>query len=351
MSRPVVVIKVGSQALVDQPNAFAQIAQQFVTLQQAGMQCILVSSGAVALGRQVLGRRVNSLSSKELSSRLLAGIGQVELMQLWQSALPLPTAQVLIGYEHVAKRPSFLRTAQQLSGLLAGGIVPVVNENDLLAADNYRFNNNDALAAIVAQMMSAQWLFLLTDVGGLFQDYPANQRVVERVTHCDEMIQQFIADTRSKAGTGGMSEKIAAAQSASKAGIHSVISAVDSDLLAIIDGRVNQGTRVVANQSAQSTRRQWLADISAASGYLVIDQGAAEALLHRSASLLLPGVVEIGGNFNAREVIAVKQLETQKVIAKGFSRHSSTAIALAMEQSKHSELSVIMHRNDLVVLA
>jgi len=352
MSSKTIVIKVGSQLIMDDITLMTRVASQVSELIDLGHRCLIVSSGASSMGKEGWSSfsEPNKIGSMKFDRELLAGFGQIQLMQTWQSAFNLPVAQVLVDQFHLKSRERFLLVKTQITRLMNAGCVPICNENDLLALAADRINNNDYLAAVLAQMLSADWLFLLTNVAGVYRDYPARAGFISEISYEDSHLKNTCGKTSSEHGTGGMGEKVAAAQLASKQGTHSVI--CDSSVEfkhAIYENRV-AGTRITANESPSSKRQGWLNDISEVAGRVDIDPGAVNALTKAGASLLVAGVTDIEGSFDSKQVISIHCAATGTLVAKGFCKLSSTQVALYLAKSTNLEKPILVHRNDMVLV-
>ncbi|MFC0082602.1 glutamate 5-kinase [Aciditerrimonas ferrireducens] len=381
--RATVVVKVGSSS-VTRPEggpdlgALAKLAGEVAALRQAGTDVVVVSSGAVATGRAVLGERPQPLLDSAAPSegsgprersrdgrdvsllQALAAIGQHRLLRAWDDALAghgLVAAQVLLAPLDFGHRQQYLHARRTLAALLALGAVPVVNENDATADDEIRFGDNDRLAALVAHLVAADLLVLLTDTPGLFTADPridAEASLIAEVAEIDKALEAAAGGPGSAVGSGGMAAKLAAARIATWSGVPTVIAAAEEPgvLGAVVAGRPGVGTRFRARPRRLSARKLWIAFAVAPAGRLVVDEGAKEALVQREASLLPAGIVAVEGYFGADDAVEIAGRDGQ-VFAKGLSRHDAEALRRAAGR-RSSELppsvGEAVHRDDLVLL-
>ncbi|MES2897064.1 MAG: glutamate 5-kinase [Pseudomonadota bacterium] len=326
-----VVVKVGS-ALVAGPDGpdrawLAAFAADLARLNARGQQVLVVSSGAVALGRRRL-----SISRKALTlpeKQACAAAGQSALMRAWEEALEphgLAAAQVLLTRDDTEVRRRWLNAHATLSTLLALGCVPVINENDTVVTEEIRYGDNDRLAARVAQMIGADVLVLLSDIDGLYTADPRHDpdaRHLARVSHLTPEIEAMAggANTRAGVGTGGMATKIAAARIAQGAGCATVITLGrrPSPLAAIEDGET--ATVIEPSVSVAAAYKAWIAGSLAPSGAVVVDAGAARALA-TGKSLLAAGVRAVEGRFGKGDAVRVVD-EAGLEIGRGLARYDA----------------------------
>lgn len=362
-----VVIKCGSALLVDsktgkvRANWLASLAADINTLRGRGVEVLVVSSGAVAIGRKILGLKLRKTKLEE--KQAAAATGQVELMKAWQEALGqfgLHCAQSLLTAYDTERRRNWLNARSTFDTLLGLGIVPVINENDTIATEEIRYGDNDRLAARVAQMVGADLLLLLSDIDGLYTADPhsePNARHIPRVEEISLEIENMAGGSNAIAGvgSGGMKTKIDAAKIAISQGCN----------VMILDGRENhpvkralngaKSTLFAAELDPQTARMAWLKHNLKPQGAYLVDAGAAGALL-KGASLLPVGVKDVEGNFERADAVAIKTLEGQ-IIARGLSAYS-THDAMKIIGKKSSEVEEILgysgrpalvHRDDMVV--
>jgi glutamate 5-kinase len=359
-----IVVKIGSALLVD-ANSGAVKARWLATLiddlekaKARGADIIVVSSGAIALGRRSLGLPAGKLRLEE--SQAAAAVGQIALAQSWSEALAtrkIVAAQVLVTLTDTEERRRHLNARATLSTLLAQGAVPVINENDTVATSEIRYGDNDRLAARVASMMAADCLVLLSDIDGLYTAPPEKpgSTFVPLVKDITPEIEAMAGKTTSGLGVGGMVTKIEAGKIALSAGCNMVIASGHQDhpVRRILDGE--RCTWFVAPLSALQSRKRWIAGTLQPVGRLVVDDGA-ESALGRGKSLLPAGVKQVTGNFSRGDTVSVVNLAGQE-IARGLVAYDySDAARIAGLKSADIEKAIgfrgrdeIIHRDDLVM--
>jgi glutamate 5-kinase len=359
-----VVAKIGSSSLTDErgairEQAIEQMAREVAALRADGHRVVVVTSGAVAAGVAALGLRTRPADMPTLQA--LAAAGQSRLMQVWNDALAhrqLVGAQVLVVPHDFVNRRQYLHARQTLQRLLELGCVPLVNENDAIAADEIRFGDNDRIAALVAHLIGADVLVLLTDMPGL---YTADPRVdpraslIHEVRSDDPMLRIDAGGTGTSRGSGGMASKLVAARIASWSGIRAVIAEATRErvLVDAVNSAVDVGTTFHAHDRGLSARKLWLAFASAVMGQVLVDDGARRALLERGASLLPAGVRRVEGDFDEGDTVEVADLEGvvfargMTAIASGMLRHVSGKRTNELPPHVAHE---VVHRDDLVLL-
>ncbi len=359
------VVKVGSALLVDPGSGrlnrawLESLADDLARAARRGQQVIVVSSGAIALGRRRLGLGAQRLRLEE--SQAAAAVGQVRLAHAWQEVLSgrgLEVAQVLLTFEDTEDRQRYLNARATVGTLLALGAVPVINENDTVATAEIRYGDNDRLAARVAQMASAECLVLLSDIDGLYTADPRRDAGAEFVPEVREITAAVTASATgptSAVGSGGMATKIAAAEIALAAGCSLCIASGGrtSPLLAIEDGE--RCTWFVPGATPVALRKQWIAGTLKPRGRLIVDAGAAAALA-RGKSLLPAGVARVSGRFDRGDAVSV--VAGGREIARGLAAYASVeATRIAGRRSGEIEALLgyrgreeLIHRDDLVLL-
>jgi glutamate 5-kinase len=360
-----VVVKVGSALLVEQNTGrvnrqwLESLAADVARMSRRGQQVILVSSGAIALGRRQLGLAPGRLRLEE--SQAAAAVGQIRLAHAWKEVLEehdLAVAQVLLTVGDTEERRRYLNARSTLNTLLALGAVPVINENDTVATAEIRYGDNDRLAARVAQMISADCTVLLSDIDGLYTGDPGRDpdaRFVPEVREITREIEDMAGGPGSDVGSGGMATKVAAARIAVSAGCHLCIASGHRQhpLKAVEDGA--RCSWFAAATTPLAVRKQWIAGTLRAAGELVVDAGALAAL-GRGKSLLPAGVVAVRGEFERGDAVRVLGPDGRE-IARGLSAYSR-ADADRIRGRKSSEIEAILgyrgrdemiHRDDLVV--
>jgi glutamate 5-kinase len=360
-----IIVKVGSALLVDQKTGTIKaswlnsLVDDVADLKVAGADVILVSSGAIALGRRTLGLPKGKLKLDQ--SQAAAAVGQIALAQSWAEALRarnIVAAQVLVTLQDTEERRRYLNARATLSTLLAQGAVPVINENDTVATSEIRYGDNDRLAARVASMMSGDCLVLLSDIDGLYSA-PPNQKGAKFIPELRDItpeIEAMAGKPISGVGSGGMITKIEAGKIALSSGCHMVI-ASGHELHPL--KRIQSGERCtwfVAEASALQSRKRWIAGTLQPVGKLVVDDGAKGALL-KGKSLLPAGVKSIEGNFSRGDTVSVV-LPDGIEFARGLVAYDAQdAKKIAGLKSAdiqkllgNDDRDVIIHRDDLVVL-
>ena len=358
------VVKVGSSLLIGDDGEVRRawlegLAENIATLRSFDHDVLVVSSGSIAIGSNVLG--INKRRSRLEELQAAAAAGQVRLVYAWQEALArhdVRAAQVLLTPEDTENRRRFLNARGTLEKLLEHGVVPVINENDTVATEEIRYGDNDRLAARVAQLVMADALVLLSDVDGLYTADPgsdSNAEHIAEVRRITDDIEAMAGETRSDIGSGGMATKVQAARIATHAGCSTVIASgvVDRPLEALAAG----GTCTVfrAEGTPAAARKQWLAGVLEVRGELRLDDGAVSALSD-GKSLLPVGVVEVVGNFRRGDVVTLID-NLGHELGRGLAEYSSDeAASLAGCQSEKIEerlgyrgRSVMVHRDDLVM--
>lgn len=361
-SAPRLIVKIGSALLVDADGGvrrewLAGIAADIGLRCRAGQQVAVVSSGAIALGARRLGLPKGGRASLE-DAQAAAATGQILLSQIWAEVLAaegLTAAQMLVTLDDLEDRRRYLNASATLDRLLSLGVVPILNENDSVATEEIRFGDNDRLAARVAQAAGAAGVILLSDIDGLYDRNPAEEGAqhIARVERIDAAIEAMAdGGSASGMGSGGMVSKIAAARIAASAGASLVIASGRSERPLSGDHR---HTLFIAERGA-SARKAWLAGGLTAAGRLVVDAGAARALLG-GASLLAPGVTAVEGRFERGDVLDIAGPDG-RVIARGLAEYSDAdarCIAGHPRDAQEAALgyaprSAMVHREHLVLL-
>jgi glutamate 5-kinase len=361
-----IVVKVGSALLVDAESArvnrawLETLIDDLLRLRKRGQRVILVSSGAIALGRRRLGLKHGTLRLEE--SQAAAAVGQIRLAHAYKELLEskdVTVAQVLLTLEDSERRRRYLNARATLESLLELGALPVINENDTVATAEIRYGDNDRLAARVAQMTAADCLVLLSDVDGLYSADPnkdPNARFIHEVRQITPEIEAMAGRPASRVGSGGMSAKLAAARIAMAAGCHLCIAAGahKHPLRRIEEGA--DCTWFVPSATPAAARKQWIAGTLRPSGAVTIDAGALRALLD-GRSLLPAGVTAARGRFDRGDTVSVLTSEGAE-IARGIIAYSDADAARIMGR-KSSEIVELLgfrgrdemiHRDDLVLM-
>ncbi len=361
------VVKVGS-GLIASPEAaldaarIGQLADAVAGIVAGGREVVLVSSGAVAAGMFRLGvtERPRSIPEKQAA----AAVGQSALMWHYEQAFArhgLKVAQVLLTQDDISDRARYLNARNTLLTLLGFGVLPVVNENDTVAVEEIKVGDNDNLAALVAHLVDADLLVLLTDVDGLYTGNPRRDpdaRKIEVVELLTEEIQRLAQDARATVSVGGMSTKLQAAQKAMASGIPMVIaSGHEAGILQRLLRGEPLGTIFVPKADRLGARKRWLAFAVPPQGRLTVDAGAKRALTERGKSLLPSGVVEVEGDFQAGEVVVLATSDG-KEFARGLTNYDAEELrrirgakTAAIEGILgYKRLDEVIHRDNLAVL-
>jgi len=360
-----VVVKVGSALLVDQDTGrlnrtwLETLIEDLLRMRKRGQQVILVSSGAIALGRRQLGLAKGSLRLDE--SQAAAAVGQIRLAHAYKELLEasdVTVAQVLLTLEDSERRRRYLNARATLESLLALGALPVINENDTVATAEIRYGDNDRLAARVAQMAGADCLVLLSDVEGLFTADPNKDpgaQFIQQVRQITPQIESMAQGSASSVGSGGMTTKIMAAKIAVAAGCYMCIASGHAKHPV---SRLEEGARstwFMPHGNPVTARKQWIAGTLKPAGAITIDTGALKAL-HEGKSLLPAGVVATRGRFERGDTVSVVGPDGAEV-ARGIIGYSDVDSARILGR-KSSEIEGILgfrgrdeiiHRDDLVV--
>ena len=364
--RPLVV-KIGSSTLTTSESkidyAFLDdVARQVARVREAGFSPIIVTSAAIACGLEALGieRRPTDMPSLQAA----ASVGQSALSAGYARAFAqhgITTSLVLLTRRDTADRTAYLHARDTLSRLLEMGVVPIVNENDTVSVEQIRFGDNDTLAALVACLIEAELMVILSDIDGLYDANPTKVKgahLIECVERIDESIMGVAGDAGSVVGSGGMITKIKAARVLMAAGIPICLGhAPDAIVHAAFGDRI--GTRFAASERPHeiTPRKLWIALGDSARGALIVDDGAKNALLHRGSSLLSVGISRVEGRFNDDDIVDVKDA-TGHVIARGRTAFSSDEVELACgrtrEELERNRLLAafadkpVIHRDELI---
>jgi glutamate 5-kinase len=360
-----VVVKVGSALLVERTTGrinrawLESLAGDIAALRARGQEVVLVSSGAIALGRRQLGLPAGALELEQ--SQAAAAVGQIRLAHAWKEVLEhhgATVAQVLLTLGDTEQRRRYLNARSTLSTLLRLGAVPVINENDTVATAEIRYGDNDRLAARVAQMASADCLVLLSDVDGLYSADPTlvpDARFIAEVPVITSEIEAAAAGSASDVGSGGMTTKVMAARIAVAAGCHLCIAAGREDHPL---RRIETGARCtwfLASGNPVAARKQWIAGALQPAGEIRVDEGAVRAL-RQGKSLLPAGVVAVSGRFDRGDAVLVRDPDGRE-IARGLTAYSSVDAGRICGR-RSAELEELLgyrgrdemiHRDDLVL--
>ena len=365
-----IVIKLGTNMLTAgtdhlDPEVMASMVGQVAALHKQGKEVILVSSGAIAAGRHKLGldKKRKDIPFKQV----LASVGQGLLMHAYEQLFGwhhIVVAQALLTKADLADRAGYLNARNTLLALVELGVICIINENDVVAVDELegaRFGDNDQLSAMVANLVDADLLVILTDIAGLYTADPhkdTSARLIPKVEHIDEAIERLGGDSISGRGTGGMATKIEAAKLATASGVAVVIAqGREPNVLKRLVAGEALGTLFVPMETKRESRERWLLSGLCCMGRLVVDSGAIEALHKQKKSLLPVGVREVKGDFQRGDVVDIVDANGDR-IAFGITNYSAADINRI--KGLHSEEietllgyeygTEVIHRNNLVIL-
>ncbi|NJP08511.1 MAG: glutamate 5-kinase [Leptolyngbyaceae cyanobacterium RU_5_1] len=363
------VVKIGTSSLT-QPetgslalSTIASLVETLSRLCQQGHRVVLVSSGAVGVGCTRLGltERPRTIALKQA----VAAVGQGRLIRVYDdlfTALQQPIAQVLLTRGDLVRRSSYLNVERTFQELLRLGVIPIVNENDTVAVDELKFGDNDTLSALVASLVRADWLFLLTDVDRLYSADPRrdlNAQPISLVSHLDELkeLQVQVGDRGSSWGTGGMTTKISAAQIATSASVRTVITEgrFPQNIERVLQGEAI-GTQFEPQPKPVSARKRWIAYGLVPAGKLYLDDGAVHAIRDAGKSLLAAGIVAVEGDFESQDAIVLCDRSGHE-IARGLVNYSSIELQKVRgHQSEQIESilgypcpETVVHRDNLAL--
>lgn len=360
------VVKIGSALITNDGlglnhNGISEWVRQIAGLREQGIELVLVSSGAVAQGMTRLGWKKRPSALHELQAA--AAIGQMGLVQTYETAFQqygLHTAQVLLTHDDLSNRQRYLNARSTLRTLLGYGVVPVVNENDTVVFEEIQFGDNDTLAALVANLIEADHMIILTDQQGLYNKNPRQFNDAELVSEAkanDKDLDTMVSHVGGDLGRGGMYTKLRAARLASRSGTSTIIaSGREQDVLLKIHKGQSVGTYLLAEQEQVTARKQWLAGHLQLRGRLVLDQGACKVLREKGSSLLAVGVRGVEGSFRRGEVVACVDDQNQEV-ARGLVNYNSEEVMKLIGQSSDKIESILgyvdeeelIHRDNMII--
>ena len=360
------VIKIGSALLTDEGRGLdvARIdnwVTQMCRLRRKGVEIVLVSSGAVAAGMEKLGLDERPSALNELQAA--AAVGQARLVQVWEESFQkhgLQLAQVLLTHADHSNRQRYLNARSTLNTLLDMGVVPVVNENDTVATEEVRFGDNDTLGALVANLVEADVLVLMTDQDGLFTADPRKDpgaTLVDNVRAKDRQLDAMAGGGSGRLGRGGMQTKLRAARQAASSGAATVI--VGGRMASVIERLYAEealGTLLLPDHERMAARKQWLQGHMQTSGELVLDAGAVDVLVSKGKSLLPVGVQEVRGSFLRGEMVACLD-ESGREVARGLINYDDKDARKIIGKPSDRILELLgfvgeeelLHRNNLII--
>ncbi len=360
------VIKIGSALLTGNgerldAEAISGWVAQIAGLRQQGIEVVLVTSGSVAAGMQRLEKRVRPHALHELQA--MAAIGQMGLVQAYESAFQvhgLHTAQVLLTHDDLSNRGRYLNARSTLRTLLEFGVVPVVNENDTVATEEIRFGDNDTLAALVANLVEANLLLILTDQDGLYDSDPRQDSSASMVAEGKAGDSRLLSMAGSSGvlGRGGMRTKLEAAGKAARSGAHTVIAnGLESEVITRVLAGESLGTHLRAAQGRLLARKQWLAGQMKPRGRLILDDGAVNVLKDKGRSLLSVGVTAVEGQFSRGEMVSCIDGAGNEVARGLVNYNSEESEQIAGKPSREIEEILgyldepeLIHRDNMIVV-
>lgn len=367
-----IVVKIGTSVLTEgtlqlSHPKMVDIARQCAELHHQGYEILVCTSGAIAAGRECL--NYPSLPTTVANKQMLAAVGQSKLMLMWERFFDIydvSVGQILLTHGDVESRYRFLNAQDTLNALIEHRIIPIINENDAVATEEIKIGDNDNLSALVAVLVGADLLILLTDQPGLYTADPnenPNAKLITQVDIIDDQLRAVAGKSRSGLGVGGMATKLDAAMVARRAGTEVMIASGHGSnaLIRIIEGKA-EGTRFSPIDTPLENRKRWVLAGAVNSGKIVVDEGAADALQHKGRSLLPAGIIHIEGAFDRGDTVSIVTREqgngSMIEIARGISRYTSDD--LDRVKRCHSDRieqilgytygAVAIHRNDLILL-
>ncbi len=367
MEKKTLVVKLGTSILtggtrrIDRAH-MVELVRQLAQLHREGHHVVVVTSGAIAAGRELLGHP--ALAPTMPNKQMLAAVGQSHLIQIWQRLFDiyqLHVGQMLLTRADLEDRERYLNARDTLNALLSHRIIPVINENDAVATTEIKVGDNDNLSARAAILADADLLILLTDQQGLFTADPRSNpdaKLIEEVSEITDELRALAGDSVSGLGTGGMATKLQAADVATRSGIEVVIaSGKTPELIGRLAHGERIGTRFIAQANPLESRKSWILAGPPPHGELIVDDGAARAVQSKGSSLLPKGITQVCGEFERGDVVRIVSL-LGKELARGICRYSATD--LQRIAGKHSDEiesclgygygPVAIHRDDLVLL-
>jgi glutamate 5-kinase len=346
------VVKLGTGVLTDSrkqpdPAQLEQLVAQVAALRKSGKEVVLVTSGAVGAGMGALGLEKRPTELAEMQA--CAAIGQSRLMATYAELFArhgLHAAQVLLTHDDLEHHERHLNARNTLVTLLDRGVVPIINENDAVSFTEIKFGDNDTLSALVASLLPADLLVILTTVDGVIENFgKANPKTIAVVEKIDFALEKLARGTDSDTAVGGMKSKIEAAKIVVRSGIPLVIaSGKKKNVLAKILGGEDEGTLFVPEPKRLQGRKRWIAFFHHPQGALFVDDGAKRALREKGKSLLPPGVARCEGEFAAGDVVRICDLDGTE-FARGIARFDSAAV-----RARQLPKEELVHRDDLVIL-
>ena len=362
-----IVIKLGSSIITNDGNGIDEacllgLVTQIAKLVNDDKEIVVVSSGAIAAGLKILGITKRPRELSELQAA--AAVGQMGLLKIYEqlfSECNLISAQVLLTHEDLSNRKRYLNARSTLNNLITKKVIPVINENDTVASEEIRFGDNDSLAAMVANLIEADLLVLLTDQEGLFSSDPRENNNAKLISHAyvdDDNLENLASGAKSEIGTGGMTTKIMAARRAALSGAHTIIaSGRRRNILEGLNNDEDIGTLLQSREFKLVARKKWLADNLKSKGKIYIDQGAENALLDQGKSLLVAGVIKVTGTFDRGDVIQCVNKSGLEIL-KGLVNYNSEEVKkiIGVSSDKIETIlgyvneSSLIHRDNMIII-
>ena len=359
------VVKIGSSLLADEASGVRQgvidhLVDEVVVLMRSGLQVVIVTSGSVALGRVQLNWLDRKLSVHE--KQAAAAVGQPTLMNAYGQAFgrhDIGVAQMLLTKDDLRNRRRYINACNTSETLFAAGVVPIVNENDTVVVAEIKFGDNDSLGALVARVVEADLVVMMTDVAGLYDSNPSKNSDAKRIDIIRELTDEHIAmagDSGSSFGTGGMASKLSAATVATRVGVAAaIISGKEEGSLTRLLACEDVGTLFVCGEDRHTHRKHWIRAVLIAAGQIHIDVGAAQALLKNGSSLLPIGVTAVDGVFDKGECVEIVSVDG--VVAKGLCNYTAEEMRLIMGHASDDiesilgfhDFSSVIHRDNMVI--
>lgn len=360
-----IVVKVGSNILTKDSGlnlkAVSLISEQICSLIDGGLEVILVTSGAMALGIKKMGlfKRPDEIPKRQA----IAAVGQAGLIMEYEKAFTShgrKVAQILLTSDGLTNRKRYLNARNTINTLLSWGVVPIINENDTVMVEEIKFGDNDNLGAMITLLMDADIMINLTDIDGLYTNDPRidpNARLISSVSSINQSIEKLAGKIPGALGTGGMHSKIKAAKKLTSAGIPMVIAKGDTlDILKKLFSAQKYGTFFIPKKKKLASRKCWIAFTLKPEGVIIIDAGAAAAIMKRGKSLLPSGIVSVVGEFGTGAPVQFKK-NNDTLLGAGLVNYSSTDIRLIMglrscqikNRLGYKPYDEVIHRDNLVI--
>lgn len=349
-----IVIKLGSGTIANyyvnsKASAFESLVDEICSVAQQGVEVVLVSSGSIILGLDELGQRVRPTDVPSLQA--LAAIGQNVLMRLYTQLFKknkFRCAQILLTWDDFTNRVRYNNARNTIEKILGYGIIPVINENDTISTEEIKFGDNDRLSALVASLIGADLLLILSDVDGLYDTQSSEKKVLREIKEVTKEIENLARGTSNKnVSKGGMITKLEAVKIVTQARIPCVIAnANTAHVISDVLKGEQIGTLFVEKEDKLLAKRHWISFVAKPKGRVVVDAGARQALLKGGKSLLLPGVISWEGSFNKDDVVAVVDAQGQE-FARGIINYSASDLHIAVKDKKKK--TEVIHCDDMVL--